>query len=98
MESQLQDIRAQVADLAILAGIAMHPHSVRRRVSSSASYAWSVAEELTPKDLAGSGYIDPATAGEVSARSRRLADCFLRLAREADAAGSPATDSEALRG
>jgi hypothetical protein len=98
MESQLREIHAQVADLARLAGIAMHPLPVRRRISSAASYAWTVAAELTPKKLASSGDIDPATAAEISARARRLADCFLRLAREADAVGAPAYDSEALRG
>jgi anti-sigma factor RsiW len=97
MESRLQDIHAQVADLARVARIRMQL-SVRRRISSSASYAWTVAGELTAKKHASSDDVEPATAAEISARARRLADCFVRLACEADAAGSPASESEAVRG
>jgi hypothetical protein len=92
---QLEDLRFQVAELARASGVTMRPLSARRRVSSAASYAWTVAEELTPRKLTSSGEIDAEAAAAIGERASRLARCFLNLAREVDAAGASADGLEA---
>jgi hypothetical protein len=92
VRSQIEEVRAQVTELAEMAGVSTRPLSVRRRISSAASYAWTVAEELTSRKLASSGEIGAEAAAEISAKADRLAQSFLRLAREVDSAGAAASD------
>jgi hypothetical protein len=93
LRSELEGIRARVAELARLADVTLRPVSVRRRVASAASYAWSVAEELTPAKLARFGRFDETAAEAISAAASRLAQDFLRIAREAEGAGLARGDS-----